>query len=110
MPASALIRKYFSAYENKIVKPPNLYRATTSYLPFHTNVALTVKPISNGVGPMARNPQRMALRTCLRNATKLSSSTIAKPRMATALGTHTIEGSKIKEIEIDFGSAPTEPT
>jgi pyruvate dehydrogenase (quinone) len=28
----------------------------TSYLPVHTTIPLTVKPISNGAGPIARSP------------------------------------------------------
>jgi hypothetical protein len=53
----------------------------------------------------------MALRSCLKNATKPSSSTTAKPRMAAAPkhGILHIEGNKIRETEVYFSSAPKEP-
>ena len=39
--------------KTKTLTPSNLYCPTTSYLPVHTTIALTVKPISNGAGPIS---------------------------------------------------------
>jgi ketosteroid isomerase-like protein len=73
MPPSELIRKYFSAYENKDRK------AVESLL---SNDFVFTAPYDNRIDretyfkrcwPYGEKSQRMALRTYLRNATKLSS-------------------------------------
>jgi hypothetical protein len=53
----------------------------------------------------------MRLRRCLEETTKPSSSTTAKPRLAADPWNtefFTIEGNKIREVEVYFGSAPKE--
>jgi hypothetical protein len=54
----------------------------------------------------------MTFRSCLKKATKPIIVYECKTKKAAARGTRkffTIEGNKIKEIEVYFGSAPKEP-
>ena len=95
MPNSDLLRKYFSAYENKDRKAvESLLTDDFSIYQSITTIALTVKPISNGAGRTPRNPQPMALRSCLKKATRPSSSATAKPRMGATPGTRNSSLSK----------------
>jgi ketosteroid isomerase-like protein len=84
MSASDLIRKYFSAYENKD-------RAAVEAL--LTNDFVFTSPYDYRIdretyfkrcwpyGPIASSPEPMRLRRCLKETTKPSSSTTAKSRM-----------------------------
>jgi hypothetical protein len=80
----------------------------TSFLPVRTIIALTVRPISNAAGRTARNPQPIALRSCFEQGNEafiLYDCQTKDGSGARNTEFFTIEGNKIKEIEVYFGSA-----
>jgi hypothetical protein len=93
MSNSDLIRKYFSAYENKDRKAIESL-LSNDFVFTRTIIALTANPISNAAGPIASSPQRMRLRRRLKRTTKPSFSTTAKPRLAADPGTRNSSLSK----------------
>jgi ketosteroid isomerase-like protein len=94
MSASDLIRKYFAAYENKDRMAVESLLTNDFIFTSPYDHRVDVKRFSNAAGPIARNPQRMALRRCLRKATKSLSSMTARPKMAADPGTRNSLPSK----------------
>jgi ketosteroid isomerase-like protein len=94
MSNSDLVRKYFPAYENKDRKAVESLLSNDFVFTSPYDYRIDRETYFKGAGPIARNPQPMALRSCLKQATKPSSSTIAKPRMAVVPGTRSSSPSK----------------
>jgi len=88
------IRKYFSAYENKDRKAVECLLTNDFVFTSPYDYRIDRETYFKRAGPIARNLQPMALRSCLKKATKPSSSTTAKPRMAAAPGTRNSLPSK----------------
>jgi hypothetical protein len=113
MPASELIRKYFSAYENKDRK------AVESLL---SNDFVFTGPYDNRIDretyfkrcwPYGEKSPTYGIENVFEKRNEafiLYDCKTKNGHSSRNTEFFTIEGSKIKEIEIDFGSAPTEPT
>jgi hypothetical protein len=71
-----------------------------------------VKPISNGAGRTPINPNLLALRSCLKTGNEAFIIYDCKTKNwgnSRNTDSFTIEGNKIKEVEVYFGYAPKEP-
>jgi hypothetical protein len=101
-----------SAYENKDRKAVESLLSNDFVFTSRTTIALTAKPISNAAGPIASSPPTYEIEKMLERDNEAFILYDCKTKNGgSSRNTEffTIEGNKIKEVEVYFGSAPKEP-